>query len=90
MNIEEQIIQALELRPLSQDELVHRLDATLTSGEINSALYQLSSQKMWIAKHGQVEGSCKTCACQIIYKYKLTYSGREALKAFTCNRNALF
>jgi hypothetical protein len=80
MNVQEEIIKALELRPLSQEELVNRLDSTLTASQIDTAIYHLSSQKMWIVSHGQVEGSCKTCACSVTYKWKLTMSGREQLR----------
>ena len=79
MNTEQNILQALELHPLSTSELVHRFGAEVSVQEINNALYQLQEQKMWIQKHPVISGGCKSCACGVVYYWRLTFSGRSEL-----------
>lgn len=72
------IIQELELRPLSTEELSNHLGADVSTHSLNEALYRLREQKSWIAKH-PVFGGCKTCACSVTYLWRLTLTGRQAL-----------
>ncbi len=83
MELEKQILQALELRPLSNDELLNHLGPEVSTHSLNEALYQLREQRMWIAKHPVIDGGCKTCACGVTYKWRLTISGREQLRSLT-------
>lgn len=78
MTLEQEILQELELRPLSTEELVHRFPNT-PIGILNTALYNLREQKFWVEKHPVIEGGCKTCACSIRYSWRLTFAGREEL-----------
>lgn len=80
MDLEHQILQALELRPLSDEELSNHLGPEVATHSLNTALYNLREQRMWIAKHPVIDGGCKTCACGISYKWRLTMSGRGELK----------
>jgi hypothetical protein len=79
MKLEQKILQALEHRPLSTDELASHLGAEVSTHSLDEALYQLREQKYWIAKHPVISGGCKTCACGITYSWRLTFSGRQQL-----------
>lgn len=78
MSLEKKVLQALEYRPLSQDELMNSLENPDVQ-DLQSALYQLREQKMWIEKHPIVGGGCKDCACQVTFKWRLTLAGRQQL-----------
>jgi hypothetical protein len=80
MNLNQRILKALELRPLSDSELANHLGPEVTTHSLNEALYQLKDQRFWIAKHPVIDGGCKTCACGVTYKWRLTLSGRNKLK----------
>ncbi len=76
----EQILQALEIRALSQKELATSVGVEDDSHEFVKALYELNQESL-INKHPIIEGGCKTCACGVTYKWRLTISGRLKLKA---------
>lgn len=79
MNLERQILEALEYRPLSLEELLHVLPEA-ASQDIQKSLYELSEQKMWVVKLPAIGGGCKTCACEVTFKWRLTIGGRQQLK----------
>lgn len=79
MNLEQKILQALETKALSNDELLKQLGEDVTSNQLSNALYQLGDQKGWVQKHPVFGGGCKTCACSVSYLWRLTFSGRREL-----------
>jgi hypothetical protein len=79
MNQEAQVLQALEARALSKEELWEQLNTKMNAAELSNAIYQLSEQKYLIQKHPIIGGGCKTCACSISYVWRLTFSGRAEL-----------
>lgn len=79
MSLEEKILRALELRPLSTDELANHLGSEVSLDQINAALYQLREQKGLVVKHPVIGGGCKTCACSVSYVWRLSLSGRQEL-----------
>jgi len=79
MDLNHRILQALELRPLSDSELVNHLGSEVNAEDIGKALYVLREQKSWIVKHPVIGGGCKTCACSITYSWRLSLSGRQEL-----------
>lgn len=79
MDLNQRILQALELRPLSDSELANHLGPEVSSDDLNKALFQLREQKSWIVKHPVFGGGCKTCACSITYSWRLSLSGRQEL-----------
>jgi hypothetical protein len=79
MNLELQILQALQAKPLSTRELSEALGSPI-HGDFNQALHVLRTQKYWIAKQPVFSGGCKTCACGVTYAWRLTISGRAQLR----------
>lgn len=78
MTLEQEILEALELRSLSTAELVNRFP-NMPIGIINNALYQLREQQHLVEKHPVIGGGCKTCACSVTYTWRLTIKGRQEL-----------
>lgn len=77
--MKEKILQALEHRALSQQELANALSIEDDAHELMKALYELT-QEYLIHKHPIIDGGCKTCACHVSYKWRLTISGRNKLR----------
>lgn len=77
--LQQKILQALEHRALATDELLNHLDPKPSDQDLQFALYELREQKKWIDKHPIIGGGCKDCACQITYKWRLTFAGRREL-----------
>lgn len=75
----QKILQALELRPLSDKELSNHTE--LPVSDLMEALYHLRTQNMWIEKHQTIDNGCRDCACHVTYKWRLTIGGREQLKS---------
>ena len=72
-----QIIKALEYKPLSNEELAVALGRQDDDNEYVRTLYLLT-QEYLIQKYPVTDG-CKTCACHISYKWRLTLKGRQHL-----------
>lgn len=72
-----QILEALESRALSQEELTHSLNVQDDDHEFVKALYELNQESL-INKHPIMDG-CKACACHVSYKWRLTFAGRREL-----------
>lgn len=72
------ILQALENRALSQKELATSVGVEDDAHEFVKSLYELN-QEYLINKHPIIEGGCKTCACGVTYKWRLTIKGRTEL-----------
>lgn len=77
-NIRDQIVEALEHRALSQADLANSLQVQDDAHEFVKALYELNQESL-IVKHPIIDGGCKTCACGVTYKWRLTFAGREHL-----------
>ena len=73
----EKILEALEHRALSQQELANSVGVMDDAHELMQALYHLNEESL-IVKHPIMDG-CKTCACHVTYKWRLTYKGRQLL-----------
>lgn len=71
------ILQALEKKPISEDDL-ERMLASIGHDNFHSAIYQLTTQKYLIAK-SPILGGCKSRGCEIDYVLRLTFAGRTAL-----------
>lgn len=84
METRNKILQALEFRPLNQQELATSIGVTEDAHEFVKALYHLNQESL-IVKHPIMDG-CKTCACHVTYKWRLTISGRNHLKETNNNR----
>jgi Fe-S cluster assembly iron-binding protein IscA len=82
MEIRNKILQALEMRAQAQQELAASVEVTEDAHEFVKALYHLNQESL-IVKHPIIDGGCKTCACGITYKWRLTLSGRNYLKQTT-------
>lgn len=80
MDLQEQILQALQQAPLSADELYRKVDPETSVQAFQEALYQLREQRMWVEKHPVIDGGCKACGCSIHYMWRLTIGGRQHLK----------
>lgn len=73
----DRVLAALEYRALSQEELANSVGVEDDAHELMQALYHLNAESL-IVKHPITDG-CKTCACHITYKWRLTYAGRQYL-----------
>ena len=76
MNLELQILKALEPKALSIRELSEALGSP-NSDDFNRALHVLRNEKSWIVKHPVISGGCKGCACGVTYVWRLSISGRQ-------------
>jgi hypothetical protein len=85
METRNKILQALEVRALNQQELAASIGVEDDAHEYVEALYHLNQESL-IVKHPIFDGGCKTCACGITYKWRLTLSGRNHLNKTTSNR----
>lgn len=74
-----EILKALEIRALSQKELATSVGVEDDAHEFVKALYELNQESL-INKHPIIDGGCKTCACGITYKWRLTIKGRTELR----------
>lgn len=72
-----EILEALEHRALSQQELANSIGVEDDAHELMKALYHLNEESL-IVKHPIMDG-CKTCACHVTYKWRLTFAGRQYL-----------
>lgn len=72
------IMEALDIRALSQKELATSLGIEDDAHEFVKALYELNGEYL-ITKHPIMDG-CKACACGVTYKWKLTIKGRSELR----------
>lgn len=79
MEIKNKILEALENRALTQRELANSLGVMDDAHEFVEALYHLNQESL-INKHPIIEGGCKTCACGVTYKWRLTFAGRKHLQ----------
>lgn len=79
MNLEQKILQILEVKALSKEELLQRLGSDVSENQLAHALYLLGDQKGLVQKHPVIGGGCTTCACNISYLWRLTFSGRKEL-----------
>ena len=77
--MKEKILQALEIRALSQKELATSVEVEDDAHELVKALYELNQDSL-IVKHPIIDGGCKTCACGVTYKWRLTFKGRKELE----------
>lgn len=75
----QKILEALENRALSQQELANSLGVMDDAHEFVESLYHLNQESL-IVKHPIIEGGCKTCACGVTYKWRLTFAGRMHLQ----------
>lgn len=80
------ILEALENRALSQQELANSIGVEDDAHELMQNLYHLNQEAL-IAKHPIMDG-CKTCACHVTYKWRLTYKGRQLLNANNKQRDS--
>ena len=78
MEMRNRIIAALEHKALHNEQLAEALGIMDDDSELVRNLYTLT-QEYLIQKHPIMEGGCKTCACNITYKWRLTLSGRQYL-----------
>ena len=85
METRNKILQALEVHALNQQELATSIGVGDDDHEFVKALYHLNQESL-IVKHPIFDGGCKTCACGITYKWRLTLSGRNRLKPPTNDR----
>lgn len=76
--MKDKIMAALEIRALSQAELATSVEVGEDAHEFVKALYELNQDSM-IVKHPIIDGGCKTCACGVTYKWRLTIKGRQEL-----------
>lgn len=72
-------MEALEIRALSQQELATSVGVQDDAHEFVKALYELNQESI-INKHPIIDGGCKTCACGVTYKWRLTIKGRTELR----------
>jgi hypothetical protein len=79
MTIRDQVLQALEIRALSTQELATSIGMEDDAHEYVEALYHLNQESL-IVKHPIIDGGCKTCACGVTYKWRLTFAGRKHLQ----------
>jgi hypothetical protein len=79
MDLELQILKALEVKALSIRELSEALGSPIHD-DFNRALHVLRNEKSWIVKHPVISGGCKGCACGVTYVWRLSISGRQQLK----------
>ena len=82
MNLELQILQALQAKSLSTRELSEALGSPIHD-DFNRALHVLKAEKSWITKHPVIGDGCKNCACSVTYVWRLTISGRLHMRE--CN-----
>lgn len=85
MEMRNKILRALEIRAQGQQELAASVEVMEDAHEFVKALYHLNQESL-IVKHPIIDGGCKTCACGITYKWRLTFSGRNHLKETNNNR----
>lgn len=85
METRDKILQALYVQALNQQELAAAIEVADDAHEFVKALYHLNQESL-IVKHPIFEGGCKTCACGITYKWRLTLSGRNHLNKTTNDR----
>jgi bacterioferritin-associated ferredoxin len=72
------ILQALESKPLSEDDL-EKVLGSMGHDNLRFAIYQLTTQKYLIAKSPVLSG-CAACRCEVKYVLRLTFAGRAALR----------
>jgi len=75
----QKILEVLETRALNQQELAAAVGVMDDAHELVEALYHLNQESL-ITKHPIMEGGCKTCACGVTYKWRLTFAGRKHLQ----------
>lgn len=69
-----QLLQILRSKPLSLEEIQQTMSG-LSEGEIKLAIFQL--EKEYLITKQPVMGSCRACGCNVQYKWRLTFKGRE-------------
>lgn len=75
--MKDKILLALQHKALTNEELAGALEVVDDANEYVRNLYLLTQESL-IQKHPVMDG-CKTCACHITYKWRLTYKGRQHL-----------
>lgn len=77
MEMREKILVSLEHKPLSNEELAAALGRMDDDSDYVRELYLLTQESL-IEQKAVSEG-CKTCACHVTYKWRLTRDGRKQL-----------
>jgi len=84
--LEDKIVLALAAAPLTSANLLIALSGTDASAihahAMNASIHFLVQSKM-IEKWPCLEGSCSSCGCNRIYKWRLLPLGREYLARLT-------
>jgi len=74
----QKILRALENKALNQQELADSVGVMDDAHEFVEALFHLNQESL-VTKHPIMDG-CKTCACHVTYKWRLTFAGRKHLQ----------
>lgn len=81
MEMREKILVSLEHKPLANEELAAALGRMDDDSDYVRELYLLTQESL--IQRSPVSEGCKTCACHVTYKWRLTREGRKHLNETT-------